>query len=153
MIRRARQGRGPSFLEAVTYRWRGHVGPREDVDVGVTRSHDLASWKQRDPVLRLAVALELAGRLSSSEYAEMQRVIRQSTSEAWARAEQGLFPPQSALLDWVYSNDRTCLCPGHPSRPSLSTRYISQRVCDWTGTMESLVRGRNHDRPGSGVRC
>jgi TPP-dependent pyruvate/acetoin dehydrogenase alpha subunit len=108
MIGRARQGKGPSFLEAVTYRWRGHVGPREDVDVGVTRSHDLASWKQRDPVTRLAVALELAGTLSSSEYVDMQREIRQSTSEAWTRAEQGPFPPQSALLDWVYSNDRTC---------------------------------------------
>ena len=45
-----RAGGGPRFLELVTYRWRGHVGPREDEDVGVQRKDDLVKWKQRDPV-------------------------------------------------------------------------------------------------------
>jgi pyruvate dehydrogenase E1 component alpha subunit len=51
-----RSGGGPRFIEAVTYRWRGHVGPREDEDVGVRRGEDLPLWKKRDPIRRLADA-------------------------------------------------------------------------------------------------
>ncbi len=108
MVERARRGEGPGFLEAVTYRWRGHVGPREDMDVGVMRSHDLALWKERDPVGRLATALQRAGALSADEFAEMQDEVRRHILEAWVQAEQDPFPPQSALLDWVYSDGRTC---------------------------------------------
>ncbi len=36
-----RAGGGPRFIEAITYRWRGHVGPRDDEDVGVKRKDDL----------------------------------------------------------------------------------------------------------------
>jgi pyruvate dehydrogenase E1 component alpha subunit len=107
MIERARQGEGPAFLEAVTYRWRGHVGPREDMDVGVMRSHDLAQWKERDPVGRLATALQRVGALSTDEFAEMHDEVRKLILEAWVQAERDPFPPQSALLDWVYSDRRT----------------------------------------------
>ena len=103
MVQRIRRGQGPSYLEAVTYRWRGHVGPREDLDVGVRRSHDLQIWKQRDPVRRLALALEQADALSADGFAEMKQEIKQGIGEAWTTAEQDSFPPNSSLLGWVYS--------------------------------------------------
>jgi len=106
MIQRARQGEGPAFLEAVTYRWRGHVGPREDIDVGVKRGQDLALWKGRDPVRRLAAALETAGSLSSGQFAALQRDVRQMIEVAWAQAERDPFPSPAALLDWVFYNGR-----------------------------------------------
>ena len=50
----ARAGQGPGFLEAVTYRWYGHVDWREDIDVGVHRSAtELQAWRGRDPIMRL----------------------------------------------------------------------------------------------------
>lgn len=108
MVQRARSGEGPAFLEAVTYRWRGHVGPREDMDVGVKRSQDLVLWKGRDPVGRLATALQTADALSAEQYAAMQTEVRQMVAAAWLRAEQDPFPPDAALLDWVFSdNGRT----------------------------------------------
>jgi TPP-dependent pyruvate/acetoin dehydrogenase alpha subunit len=107
MVQRARENRGPSFLETVTYRWRGHVGPREDHDVGVLRSQDLDMWKKRDPVGRLRVALERAGALSATEFANMQQEVRECVHETWARAEQDPFPPTDALLRCVYADERT----------------------------------------------
>lgn len=104
MIQRARRGGGPAYLEAVTYRWRGHVGPREDTDVGVKRSQDLVLWKGRDPIGRLASALQLANALSVEQYIAMQADIRQMVVAAWRQAEQDPFPPQAALLDWVFSD-------------------------------------------------
>jgi pyruvate dehydrogenase E1 component alpha subunit len=105
LIQRARRGEGPAYLEAVTYRWRGHVGPREDLDVGVKRSQDLILWKKRDPIGRLAAALQTAGALSAEQYAALQVEIRQVIADAWMRAEQDPFPPDAALLDWVYSDN------------------------------------------------
>jgi pyruvate dehydrogenase E1 component alpha subunit len=108
MILQARNGAGPAYLEAVTYRWRGHVGPREDLDVGVKRSHDLIQWKGRDPIGRLATALQMADALSVEAHASLQAEVRQMTEGAWQRAELDPFPPHEALLDWVFSdNQRT----------------------------------------------
>ncbi|MCB1647485.1 MAG: hypothetical protein KDI36_18630, partial [Pseudomonadales bacterium] len=54
MVDGMRNGEGPAFLELITYRWRGHVGPDENIDVGVRRSaDDVAAWKKRDPIARL----------------------------------------------------------------------------------------------------
>ena len=45
------------FLETITYRWKGHVGHRDDIDVGVKRKEDLSLWKKRDPINRLKISL------------------------------------------------------------------------------------------------
>jgi TPP-dependent pyruvate/acetoin dehydrogenase alpha subunit len=103
LVARAR-GSQPVFLEAVTYRWRGHVGPNEDLDVGVRRSiGDLNAWKRRDPVRRLEEAL-LAGKLSTPE--QLARVAAQVRSEVEAAADKALaapWPPQQNLLGFVYA--------------------------------------------------
>ncbi len=58
LIDAARAGQGPAMLEAVTYRFRGHVGPNEDIDVGVNRRmEDVEKWRQRCPIQRLSAAL------------------------------------------------------------------------------------------------
>jgi len=61
LITQARQGRGPGMIEAVTYRWYGHVDWRDDIDVGVHRSlTEVSNWKARDPILRLSNAMKSA---------------------------------------------------------------------------------------------
>lgn len=102
MINRARRGEGPSFLEAVTYRWKGHVGPSDDIDVGVKRNQDLTKWKGRDPVRRLAKAMQEKGFLSAERFSKVQEEVSTFVNAAWMKAEQGDFPDQAALLDLVY---------------------------------------------------
>ncbi len=58
---RARAGEGPSLIECRTYRWRGHVGPSWDMDVGVKRRDELADWKAKDPIVRAAALLSDRG--------------------------------------------------------------------------------------------
>jgi len=90
----ARAGEGPFFIEAVTYRWRGHVGPSEDIDVGVKRKDDLALWKKRDPIARLAAVLELE---------PDWRPVRDEVAAAWAKAEVADPPAPEALIGRVFS--------------------------------------------------
>jgi pyruvate dehydrogenase E1 component alpha subunit len=99
-----RTGGGPRFLELATYRWRGHVGPREDEDVGVKRKDDLFRWKGRDPIRRLADALTAAGELDPRAWGEDRRRIRSEVEAAWEQATGDSYPAAEALLGYVYSS-------------------------------------------------
>lgn len=103
LVERIRQGQGPAFIEAVTYRWRGHVGPNEDIDVGVRRKPgDLTAWKHRDPVARLLKALRLANVFSDVEFQTMQSEVHLEIQEAVERALRAPFAEPNFLLQAVY---------------------------------------------------
>lgn len=104
LVEHARSGRGPGFLEAVTARWYGHVDWREDVDVGIQRSmSDLANWRRRDPIARLAAGMASVGTWTEAEQQDLSESIQQQIRLDWARAQQDPYPPPSALLDRVYA--------------------------------------------------
>ena len=98
-----RESGGPFFLECVTYRWRGHVGHREDEDVGVKRKDDLALWKKRDPIVRLERALVGAGVIATDHVASAKARSLSLIGAAWEQALQDPFPPASALLDRTWT--------------------------------------------------
>lgn len=96
----------PVFLEAVTYRWRGHVGPATDEDVGVRRSHeDLMSWMERDPVRRLTDAMISADLLTRDDLATLEAGIRADIQAALDRARQAPTPSPEWLMDFVYTQN------------------------------------------------
>ena len=101
---RSRAGQGPGFLEVVTYRWRGHVGPSEDQDVGVKRKEDLNAWKQRDPIKRLFEALTLRGDFDASAFSKMQEEVTFQLEHEFKRAEKAPYPALESNLARVYRN-------------------------------------------------
>lgn len=102
-IAAARAGRGPQLIEAVTYRWRGHVGHREDNDVGVQRKEGLTEWKKRDPIARLAATMTAAGHLTEAKLQAAWAARRAAVEAAWAQASSDPYPPVSTLLERVYA--------------------------------------------------
>ena len=104
LIGAARGQSEPVFLEAITYRWRGHVGPKEDLDVGVRRSlQSLAAWKQRDPVRRLQEALVAGGVATREGLRLLEAEVRAGVADAAARALVAPWPPAENLLGFVYA--------------------------------------------------
>jgi len=101
---RARTGGGPTFLELVTYRWRGHVGPSEDMDVGVRRNQDLVHWKRRDPIARLRAALSASGSLGTAEAEVLDRAVTRRVGEAVAKARLAPFPSADSTERWVFAS-------------------------------------------------
>lgn len=97
-----RDRKGPFFIEAVTYRWRGHVGPSEDIDVGVKRKDDLALWKKRDPIRRLVDALKASNLLTDNALSAINESVKTEIEDAWAKAMNDPYPENSQLLDTVY---------------------------------------------------
>ena len=99
-----RDGNGPVFIEAVTYRWRGHVGPREDIDVGVQRKVDLELWKRRDPIKRLWRAIMDKYYLPSDALDCIWQRQRNECNQQWSNALQADFPDEKELINRVYTN-------------------------------------------------
>jgi pyruvate dehydrogenase E1 component alpha subunit len=102
-IQSARTGGGPQLIEAVTYRWRGHVGHREDNDVGVARKEGLIPWKLRDPIGRLVTAMTATGLETDDSLAAAWTESRTAVEKAWNQADADPYPAADALLDRVYS--------------------------------------------------
>ena len=48
-VARARAGQGPTLVEAVTYRWKGHS--KSDKNLYRTKD-EIAEWRERDPIVR-----------------------------------------------------------------------------------------------------
>ena len=105
LINNARNGQGPGFIEAVTYRWYGHVDWREDIDVGVNRSQlDVIQWKKRDPILRLSNAILRANIFTASEIESLNSELIMIIDEAWQKALNAPYPKDESLMSRVYAN-------------------------------------------------
>lgn len=102
-IKNIRDGKGPQFLEAVTFRHYGHVDWREDIDVGVNRSaEDLAQWKKFDPIKRLITAMIDEKLITEEEIKNIYFRLTEEIQHAWLLAENDPYPNSSDLLNFVY---------------------------------------------------
>lgn len=95
---RARAGDGPSFIEAVTYRYGPH-GTGEPV--AYRQPGEVESWREtRDPVNRLRLALEQAGFLTEDQFVALMADARTVVEDAVRFAEESPFPdPATATND------------------------------------------------------
>lgn len=98
-----RNGNGPFVIECVTYRWKGHVGPSEDNDVGLQRSEVLNEWKKRDPIKRLTDGMIHNKLLNQTDLSSIKLSIRDFIDGSWEKALKSPFPSPELLYQTVYS--------------------------------------------------
>ena len=101
-IEDARRGKGPTLIECMTYRWRGHVGPNFDIDKGLRRKQELDRWMSRCPVKSLEDSLLKHGILSASKKNHICRSIDREIEEAVVFAKESPYPDESKLLNGVF---------------------------------------------------
>ena len=89
-VERARNGDGPSFLEATCWRWRGHTA--WDTSAYRTEAEN-EEWKQYDPIPRLARYLMENGWLTPEEVDDWDEEIRMHVNDAVAFAKESPEPP------------------------------------------------------------
>lgn len=106
LIETIRNGEGPGFVEAITYRWKGHVGHRDDIDVGVARGKELMHWMKRDPIRRLSDTLIDSGSLTTQALEEIQNQVQEKVEKSARFAEDSDYPDPSVLMSAVYKNGK-----------------------------------------------
>jgi pyruvate dehydrogenase E1 component alpha subunit len=98
-VAHARAGQGPTLIEAVTYRWKGHS--KSDQNLYRTRE-EIESWRQRDPIDRFEQAVLEAGTLDQGEVQKLRDQARDAVRDAVRTGQAG--PPSSSdLLGAVYA--------------------------------------------------
>ena len=95
----ARAGRGPTLIEAITYRWKGH----SKSDQNLYRSREeIESWRQRDPIDRFEQAVLEAKTLDEDEIKRVRDQARDAVRDAVRTGQSGP-PPSTDLLGAVYA--------------------------------------------------
>jgi len=95
MVRRARLGEGPSFLECMTYRHRGHVGPNYDIEKGLRCQEEFDCWLEKDPIGNLELRLLEASVVSQDQLNDIKDRLKTEVAVAQDRGRGCEWPEWS----------------------------------------------------------
>jgi TPP-dependent pyruvate/acetoin dehydrogenase alpha subunit len=100
-VQRARGGQGPSLIEAVTYRYRGHhVG---DVKTPYRLQEEVQQWERRDPIRGLREKL-LAEDIATEEgLVRLEDEVERALEEAVEFGKNSPLPPVEEVTNHVYA--------------------------------------------------
>jgi TPP-dependent pyruvate/acetoin dehydrogenase alpha subunit len=97
-VTRARSGRGPTLIEARTYRWRGHVETEKSFLSEKYREEDeIAEWRARDPIVRLEMQV-LEGAASQAELDAVRAEIAGEVERAYTQALADPLPSEASAF-------------------------------------------------------
>jgi pyruvate dehydrogenase E1 component alpha subunit len=99
-VDRARAGGGPTFIEAVTYRWRGHS--KSDKNLYRTRE-EIESWRELDPIPAFEAKLLEAGTVNETDLSRIHDEVRTELRSAVQRANAAPDASAGELLSAVYA--------------------------------------------------
>jgi pyruvate dehydrogenase E1 component alpha subunit/2-oxoisovalerate dehydrogenase E1 component alpha subunit len=97
---RARSGDGPTLIEAMTYRMKGHA--EHDAQAYVPKE-ELEEWRRRDPLERYARVLVETGDATAEELAAIDRAVTEEIDREAEAAEKSPLPDPAIALQNVYA--------------------------------------------------
>lgn len=101
-VARARAGEGPTLIEALTYRFRGHSLADPDE---LRSKEEKEFWFPRDPIKKLAAYLIEHSLASEEELKEIDRKVHAEIDDAVRFAEQSPEPDASELYRFIFAED------------------------------------------------
>ena len=100
-----RKGKGPVFLECLTYRMRGHVGPDDNIQgthTDIRPPGEIEKWRKKDPIKKLERHI-LKNRIASlDELREIRKETDKEVLDALAFARGSDFPREEELSLYVF---------------------------------------------------
>jgi pyruvate dehydrogenase E1 component alpha subunit len=103
-VTRAREGGGPTFIEAPVYRFRAHGGAGDDSRTGYRDEAERQAWEAVDPLTLFDTFLTSAGILNAEMTAAMDQDIAAEISEAFDFALASPNPAEGDLYTHVYAD-------------------------------------------------
>lgn len=95
-----RSGKGPYFLEAMCYRFRGHSAADPEM---YRKKDEVERWKQRDPLLTFGRHLEEQRLLSAEERAKVDAEVDHVLEASVRFADESPDPSMDALTTGIYA--------------------------------------------------
>lgn len=104
-VEQCRTGCGPVFMEFLTYRFRGHVGPDDNIQgcrTDIRPREEVSQWLDRDPIALFEKWLVADGSLSASDLAGIREETEEEVAAAFAFARMSPKPRQEELTAHVF---------------------------------------------------
>ncbi len=100
-VDRAREGHGPTLIEAKTYRYKGH----SRTDTAPYRpAGELDQWLARDPINILSDRMKQAGQLTDTQFQQMHTAAQDAVQEATTWALEQPYPSVESVYDDIWVN-------------------------------------------------
>lgn len=103
-VERARSGGGPTFIESVAYRWRGHGGAGDDSASGYRDPEEVKSWQEFCPIEGLYKELLKQKLLDDARKNSIKEEIQEEILAAFEHAINSPNPEEKDLSTHVYSD-------------------------------------------------
>jgi acetoin:2,6-dichlorophenolindophenol oxidoreductase subunit alpha len=99
-VDRARAGEGPTLVENVTYRWKGHS--KSDKNLYRTKE-EISEWRDKDPIIRFEHRVRDLGLLSEEDVAAVRAQAMEEMRDAVRTANAAPDADPTDLLDAVFA--------------------------------------------------
>ncbi|NCB51974.1 MAG: thiamine pyrophosphate-dependent dehydrogenase E1 component subunit alpha [Clostridia bacterium] len=103
-VSRCRKGEGPTFLECVTYRWKGHIGTVNDIGQGYRPQSEYDYWISNCPLKWYGNYLKETDVLNDERAEDIRQETEKLVHEAFAFAQGSPKPSPEELMDDVYAD-------------------------------------------------
>jgi pyruvate dehydrogenase E1 component alpha subunit len=103
-VKRAREGGGPTFIEATVYRFRAHGGAGDDSKTGYRDITEREAWEPYCPIKTYHEFLRSAGLIDDNARARMEREIGDEMRAALDHATKSPNPVEADLYRNVYAS-------------------------------------------------
>jgi pyruvate dehydrogenase E1 component alpha subunit len=101
-IEKCRAGKGPVFLECLTHRLRGHY---EGDPAKYRELSELAEWKEKDPIARVARVLKNKKMITDKELASIESAARATIEKAAEFSLASPWPESGSVTTQVYADN------------------------------------------------
>ncbi len=103
-VERCRKGEGPTLLECVSYRWKGHIGTVDDLGAGYRSQEEYDYWVSKCPIKWYKEYLKCRDILNETLEESIQEEIDKVIKDAFEFAVASPKPQPEELLDFVYAD-------------------------------------------------
>lgn len=104
-VEACRKGNGPVFMEFITYRLRGHVGPDDNIQgahTDIRPKDEIEFWMRKDPIEKFTQYLSEHHLLDEKRLQNIKDQITKEVQEAQAFAKNSPRPKREELLKYVF---------------------------------------------------
>ncbi len=104
-IEYCREGNGPVFMEFLTYRQRGHVGPDDNIQgthTDIRPREEINEWLEKDPILRLKKVLLENNFFNNAEINKIHKEVELEVEKAFIFSDNSNKPQIKDLSKYVY---------------------------------------------------
>jgi pyruvate dehydrogenase E1 component alpha subunit len=109
---KCRNGEGPVFLELLTYRLRGHVGPNDVIQgtkTDIRPEVEIELWKSKDPIQRLKKYILESNIMSSNEISQLDSLCQKEVEDSNLFATSSEMPNKNELDKYVFKEPKVII--------------------------------------------